>query len=139
MERAKLKLRQSWKRQTGTCQSGMTAMPWHGHGSWAMGHGHAHGHWPWEHNNYHELRNTLLLLGDFVALSRCSVIRCRKKRMSGSQFLEVLERIGYPKTRVMDAQSFDWIFDNESLLPFLDWFCEEITESNVLDQEELER
>jgi len=56
--------------------------------------------------------------------------------MSGQQFIETLHQIGYPKTGDLSARTFDWIFEDEAVLPFLSWFCNTVGHQNVLSQEE---
>ena len=57
--------------------------------------------------------------------------------MSGQRFLETLRQLGYPKTDELDAESFDWMFENDDILPFLEWFSDNIHASNLLHPKEL--
>lgn len=57
--------------------------------------------------------------------------------MNGKQFLSTLRSIGYPGADELDGTSLDWIFDKEELLPFLQWFCDEIQGTYVLTSSEL--
>lgn len=57
--------------------------------------------------------------------------------MNGEQFVDTLKRICYPGAEKLSGRSFDWLFDCETLVPFLHWFCDEIQESNVLTEKEL--
>ncbi|XP_022799763.1 HAUS augmin-like complex subunit 3 [Stylophora pistillata] len=57
----------------------------------------------------------------------------------GARILSALSRIGYPKANQFEGDSFDWLFDCESVVPFLEWFCENIHESNVVSLEDLKR
>ncbi|XP_059173797.1 HAUS augmin-like complex subunit 3 [Physella acuta] len=58
--------------------------------------------------------------------------------MSSHQFIETLKRIGYPGSNALDPLALEWAFENPSTLPFLEWFCNNISEDNVLTKEELE-
>ena len=53
--------------------------------------------------------------------------------MSGSELLSTLQRLGYPKAQQLDEQSFDWMFENEAMAPFLEWFCHEVQPTNLID------
>ncbi|XP_073259041.1 HAUS augmin-like complex subunit 3 [Porites lutea] len=57
----------------------------------------------------------------------------------GKRFVRALSRIGYPKADEFEGDSLEWLFDCDSLVPFLEWFCENIHETNVLSQEDLNR
>lgn len=61
------------------------------------------------------------------------------KMSQGRRFVRALSRIGYPKADEFEGDSLEWLFDCESLVPFLEWFCENIHETNVLSQEDLNR
>jgi sugar phosphate isomerase/epimerase len=55
--------------------------------------------------------------------------------MSGIRFVDALKRIGYHGN--LSAESFDWMFENEDTLPFLEWFCDSLHGQNVVTDEEL--
>ncbi|XP_013382987.1 HAUS augmin-like complex subunit 3 [Lingula anatina] len=57
--------------------------------------------------------------------------------MNGNQFLTTLKKLGYPQASNLDAQTFDWIFENDAVLPFLEWFCDHAHALNVLQDREL--
>ena len=57
----------------------------------------------------------------------------------GERILRVLSRIGYPKADEFEGDTLDWLFDCEPLIPFLEWLCENVHESNVLSVEDLKR
>ncbi|KAI0231321.1 AUGMIN subunit 3 [Lamellibrachia satsuma] len=59
--------------------------------------------------------------------------------MSGQAFLDTLRRIGYPSVSELDSQSVSWMFDNDAMAPFLEWFCDEIQPANVLNPKDLNR
>lgn len=59
--------------------------------------------------------------------------------MSGQAFLDTLKRISYPNVDELDSQSVAWMFDNDAIAPFLEWFCDEIQPANVLDPKHLHR
>lgn len=50
-----------------------------------------------------------------------------------------MTRIGYPKANEFEADTLEWLFDCESVVPFLEWLCENIHETNVLSAEDLKR
>lgn len=56
--------------------------------------------------------------------------------MSGSQFVETLRQLGYSKAKTMDAKGYDWLFENKEIAPFLDWFCNNLSASNVVTPKE---
>ncbi|KAK3091012.1 hypothetical protein FSP39_016466 [Pinctada imbricata] len=56
--------------------------------------------------------------------------------MSGTLLKETLKQLGYPKADSLD--SLDWIFGNETVVPFLEWFCNSITSENVLSPKDME-
>ncbi|KAL8622463.1 hypothetical protein ACOMHN_034128 [Nucella lapillus] len=58
--------------------------------------------------------------------------------MSGQQLIETLHQIGYPQARTLNARNFDWMFDDEAVLPFLSWFCNTVGHQNVLSEKEKE-
>ena len=58
--------------------------------------------------------------------------------MNGNSFVDTLTRLGYPGASTLDAQGFDWMFENQQLQPFLDWFCCNVQKENVLSQQELQ-
>ena len=47
--------------------------------------------------------------------------------------------IGYPKANEFEADTLEWLFDCEAVVPFLEWLCENIHETNVLSAEDLKR
>ncbi|ESP05467.1 hypothetical protein LOTGIDRAFT_228043 [Lottia gigantea] len=53
-------------------------------------------------------------------------------KMSGSQFLETLQQLGYPGAEKLDPQMFDWLFEQENIVPFLHWFSNNVHSNNVL-------
>ncbi|XP_076992350.1 HAUS augmin-like complex subunit 3 [Tamandua tetradactyla] len=55
----------------------------------------------------------------------------------GSEFVETLKKIGYPKADVLNGEDFDWLFETVEDESFLKWFCGNVNEQNVLSQEEL--
>ena len=57
----------------------------------------------------------------------------------GGRILRALTRIGYPKANEFEADTLEWLFDCESVVPFLEWLCENIHETNVLSAEDLKR
>lgn len=55
----------------------------------------------------------------------------------GSQFVETLKTIGYPKADRLNGEDFDWLFETEEDRLFLEWFCSSGTEQNILSEHEL--
>ncbi|XP_048255738.1 HAUS augmin-like complex subunit 3 isoform X1 [Haliotis rufescens] len=59
--------------------------------------------------------------------------------MSGRQFLETLKQLDYPNADSLDPQMFNWMFENETVSAFLQWFCASVSSSNVLLPVELQQ
>ncbi|XP_062578484.1 HAUS augmin-like complex subunit 3 [Saccostrea cucullata] len=59
--------------------------------------------------------------------------------MSAQQMLAVLRDLGYPKAGKLDPKGLEWMFENDAMLPFLEWFCNSISAANVLTKEEMEQ
>ena len=57
--------------------------------------------------------------------------------MSGMRFVDALRRIGYDGN--LSSESFDWMFENENTLPFLEWFCDSLHGQNAVTDQELKR
>ena len=57
----------------------------------------------------------------------------------GGRILRALSRIGYPKVGELEGDTLEWLFDCNSLVPFLEWFCDNIHTSNVVSDEDLQR
>ena len=53
--------------------------------------------------------------------------------------MRLVSRIGYPKENEFEGENFEWLFDCETRVPFFDWFCKNIHETNVFSPEELKR
>ena len=51
----------------------------------------------------------------------------------------MLSRIGYPKASEFEGDTLEWLFDYDSVVPFLEWLCENVHESNVLSVKDLKR
>lgn len=58
--------------------------------------------------------------------------------MSGRQFVETLKQLGYPKAGSLDPNGLEWLFECDAMVPFLDWFCTNVSSANVIDPKELE-
>lgn len=56
-----------------------------------------------------------------------------KNKMSGDQFLNCLQKLGFEHTDQRDGRSFDWMFEHKQLSPFLEWFCEHVHEVNLVN------
>jgi len=57
----------------------------------------------------------------------------------GGRILRALTRIGYPKANEFEADTLEWLFDCETVVPFLEWLSENIHETNVLSADDLKR
>ena len=53
--------------------------------------------------------------------------------MSGLELQQSLQALNYPNPHNLDAESHEWMFDHEAIVPFLEWFCNEVQPSNLLD------
>ncbi|KAG8548266.1 hypothetical protein GDO81_025914 [Engystomops pustulosus] len=61
------------------------------------------------------------------------------QRVQGSDFVNLLCRIGYPGAQDLKGEDFDWLCEgNEEIQHFLGWLCEVIDQRNVLSSEQLE-
>lgn len=58
--------------------------------------------------------------------------------MSGEQLLSTLKCLGYPGAEALDSEAFDWMFENEAVAPMLQWFCQSVSQSNLLGKQELD-
>ncbi|XP_056346517.1 HAUS augmin-like complex subunit 3 [Oenanthe melanoleuca] len=56
----------------------------------------------------------------------------------GKDFVETLKKIGYPKADELNGEDFDWMFESLEDKSFLEWFCGNINEKNVVSEEELQ-
>ena len=52
---------------------------------------------------------------------------------------EKLTQIAYPNINKFNPSSFDWLFDIEEAVPFLNWFSHSVQPSNLLTDSELKR
>lgn len=50
-----------------------------------------------------------------------------------------LSELGYPNLSKFSPSSFDWLFDIEEALPFLNWFCQTVQPTNLLNSSHLSR
>ena len=57
--------------------------------------------------------------------------------MSGNQFLKCLQRLDFPKANHKDGKSFDWMFEDSVLSPFLTWYCDNLQEGNLISDQDL--
>ncbi|NXP04593.1 HAUS3 protein, partial [Thinocorus orbignyianus] len=56
----------------------------------------------------------------------------------GKDFVETLKKIGYPKADELNGEDFDWLFESSEEKSFLEWFCGNVNEQNVLSEKELQ-
>ncbi|MBN3316329.1 HAUS3 protein, partial [Atractosteus spatula] len=56
----------------------------------------------------------------------------------GSQFVENLKKLNYPKVSRLKGEDFDWLFETPEHKQFLRWFCAHAHKRNVLSAEEVE-
>ncbi|NWR91080.1 HAUS3 protein, partial [Furnarius figulus] len=57
---------------------------------------------------------------------------------SGKDFVETLKKMGYPKAEELNGDDFDWMFESSEDRPFLEWFCGNVNEQNVVSEKELQ-
>nr|XP_015199440.1 PREDICTED: HAUS augmin-like complex subunit 3 isoform X1 [Lepisosteus oculatus]XP_015199441.1 PREDICTED: HAUS augmin-like complex subunit 3 isoform X1 [Lepisosteus oculatus]XP_015199442.1 PREDICTED: HAUS augmin-like complex subunit 3 isoform X1 [Lepisosteus oculatus]XP_015199443.1 PREDICTED: HAUS augmin-like complex subunit 3 isoform X1 [Lepisosteus oculatus]XP_015199444.1 PREDICTED: HAUS augmin-like complex subunit 3 isoform X1 [Lepisosteus oculatus]XP_015199445.1 PREDICTED: HAUS augmin-li len=55
----------------------------------------------------------------------------------GSQFVENLKKLNYPKVSRLKGEDFDWLFETPEHKQFLRWFCAHARKRNVLSAEEV--
>ena len=55
----------------------------------------------------------------------------------GRRFVDTLKNLGYPKSHDLQTEAFDWMFENEAVAPFLDWFIDNVGPANVLSTQEI--
>lgn len=58
--------------------------------------------------------------------------------MSGQLLVNSLRALGFPGVEKFDPEDLDWMFENEAVSPMLDWFCQNVGHSNILEKKELE-
>ncbi|NXS56857.1 HAUS3 protein, partial [Brachypteracias leptosomus] len=56
----------------------------------------------------------------------------------GKDFVETLKKIGYPKADELNGEDFDWLFETLEGKSFLEWFCGNVNEQNVVSEKELQ-
>ncbi|XP_033889998.2 HAUS augmin-like complex subunit 3 isoform X1 [Acipenser ruthenus] len=55
----------------------------------------------------------------------------------GSQFVETLKKLNYPKASKLNGDDFDWLFETVKDRSFLHWFCSTVNKQNLLSEEEV--
>ncbi|MGH0135595.1 UNVERIFIED_CONTAM: hypothetical protein FKN15_058270 [Acipenser sinensis] len=55
----------------------------------------------------------------------------------GSQFVETLKKLNYPKASKLNGDDFDWLFETVEDRSFLHWFCSTVNKQNLLSEEEI--
>ena len=55
----------------------------------------------------------------------------------GKRLKETLKRLDYPDAHELQAEAFDWLFENDAVAPFLDWFIDNVGPANVLSSQEI--
>ncbi|XP_030834013.1 HAUS augmin-like complex subunit 3 [Strongylocentrotus purpuratus] len=56
---------------------------------------------------------------------------------NGKKLKETLKRLDYPEAHELQAEAFDWLFENDAVAPFLDWFIDNVGPANVLSKQEI--
>jgi len=78
---------------------------------------------------------------DFLA--KPQFITSHRYKMStdqGQKLFDKLSELNYPKISKFNPSSFDWLFDSDEALPFLDWFCDSIHSGlHLLSDSELKK
>lgn len=59
--------------------------------------------------------------------------------MNAEKFTDTLRQLGYPNASSLDPTSLEWMFENEKLLPFFEWFSSNIDSNNVASESELKQ
>ncbi|KAM8939021.1 HAUS augmin-like complex subunit 3 [Pelodytes ibericus] len=54
---------------------------------------------------------------------------------SGERFVQTLRKVGYPKAPQLDGDDFDWLFETPDAKSFLEWFCTNVSEQNLVSDE----
>ncbi|XP_022105406.1 HAUS augmin-like complex subunit 3 [Acanthaster planci] len=69
---------------------------------------------------------------------RSEILDYENDMMSGGRRLvEALQRISFGESHGLQIEGFDWMFDDEVVTPFLDWFCDNVGPSNLLSDREI--
>ncbi|XP_039607657.1 HAUS augmin-like complex subunit 3 isoform X1 [Polypterus senegalus] len=55
----------------------------------------------------------------------------------GTQLVETLKKLGYPKASKLNGEDFDWLFETGEDRYFLHWFCTSLNKQHLLDEEEV--
>ncbi|XP_053393932.1 HAUS augmin-like complex subunit 3 [Mercenaria mercenaria] len=58
--------------------------------------------------------------------------------MSGQQLVDSLKSLEFPQVDSLEPQALDWMFENEAVAPMLEWFCHNISQSNILQKKEID-
>ncbi|XP_033103597.1 HAUS augmin-like complex subunit 3 [Anneissia japonica] len=56
----------------------------------------------------------------------------------GRKLAETINSLGYKGSHELQAADFEWMCEDEEILPFLDWFCGNVNPSNIITPEEME-
>ena len=59
--------------------------------------------------------------------------------MSAKQMIAVLQELGYSKASKLDPKGLEWMFESETMLPFLEWFCNGVSAANLLSKADKEQ
>lgn len=55
------------------------------------------------------------------------------------RLLSTLTKLGYAVEQKLQPNSLEWLFEEESMLPFLAWLADNVDTNNLLRPEEKER
>lgn len=58
--------------------------------------------------------------------------------MSAQQLIDTIKCLEYPGAASLDADAFDWMFEQEKVALFLEQFCNHVSKSNLLKKKELD-
>lgn len=58
--------------------------------------------------------------------------------MSGEQLVDTLKGLDFPGVESLEPQALDWMFEHDAVAPFLEWLCQNVSRSNMLEKKKLQ-
>ncbi|XP_071954391.1 HAUS augmin-like complex subunit 3 [Antedon mediterranea] len=55
----------------------------------------------------------------------------------GKKVVEIINSLGYRGSHEIQAEDFEWMCEDEAVLPFLDWFCSNVNPSLIITSKEM--